>query len=160
MSFSKSRNRLRLYNNIIKNDGPVLVVCVNCFLLSRFYIMMENHSKCAKCVCRGRLCVDASWKNLDRARDKLKSDIIVIENELVCALIKLTRLKKTLKYIKFKIVEKSACLTQKLIDDNDDVSSDENPSAFFDNLSLDFWQFFIFFVEIFSKTADSSQNFR
>ena len=151
MSFSKFRNRLCLYNNIIKNDDSVLVACVNCFLLFRFCIMMKNHPKCAECVRRNRLCVDASWENLDRTRNKLKSNIIVIENELARALIKLTRLKKTLKYIKFKIAEKFACLTQKLIDDNDDVSNDENSFVFFDNLSPDFWQFFIFSAEIFSK---------
>ena len=138
MSFSKSRNRLRLYNNIIKDGGPVSVACVNCFLLSRFCIMMKNHPKCAECVRRGRPCVDASWESLDRARDKLKSDITVTEDELARALIKLTRLKKTLKYIKSKIAEKSACLAQKLADDNDDVSNDENSFAFFDNLSSDF----------------------
>ena len=110
MFFSKFRNRFRLYNNIIKNDDSVSVVCVNCFLLFRFCIMMEKHPKYAECVRRGRFCVDASWKNLDRARDKLKSNIIVVEDELARALIKLTRLKKTLKYIKFKIAEKSACL--------------------------------------------------
>ena len=62
----------------------------------------------------------------------------MIENKLACALIKLTRLKKTLKYIKFKIAEKFAYLIQELIDDNDDVSNDENSFAFFDNLSFDF----------------------
>ena len=160
MFFSKIRNRFRLYNNIIKDGGPVSVICVDCSLLSRFCIMMENHPKCAECVRRGRLCVDASWENLDRARDKLKSDIIVAENELARVLIKLARLKKTLKYTKFKIAEKSACLAQKLADDNDDVSSDENSFALFDNLSLDFWQFLIFSVEISAKIADNSQSFR
>ena len=138
MFFSKFRNRLCLYNNIIKNDDSVSVACVNCFLLSRFCIMMKNHPKCAECVRRGRLCVNASWENLDQTRDKLESDIIVIEDELARALIKLARLKKTLKYIKSKTAEKFACLAQKLIDDNDDVSSDENPFVFFDNLSFDF----------------------
>ena len=141
MFFSKFRNRFRLYNNIIKNDDPVFVVCVNCFLSFCFCIMIKNHSKCVECVCQDCFCVDASWKNLDRVRNKLKSNITVIENELVCVLIKLTRLKKMLKYIKFKIAEKSACLIQKLIDDNDDVSNDKN--SFF------FWQFVARFLTIF-----------
>ena len=160
MFFNKFRNHFCLYNNIVKNDDFVFVICVNCFLFFRFCIMMKNHSKCAECVCRDRFCVNASWKSLDRVWNQLKSNITVIEKKFVRVLTKLTRLKKTLKHTKSKIVEKFVYLIQKLIDDNDDVSNDEIQSIFFNNLSFEFWQFFIFFVEIFLKTVDSSQNFR
>ena len=93
--------------------------------------MIKNNSKCVKCVRRDRFCVSAFWKSLDQIRNKLKFDIIVIEKKLVRILIKLIRLKKTLKHTKFIIAEKSACLAQELIDDNNDVSSDETSSVFF-----------------------------
>jgi len=45
---------------------------------------------------------------------------------------------KTLKYIKDKVAEKILCLACKLVNDNDDVSEDENNSDFSNLLFLNF----------------------
>ena len=51
-------------------------------------------------------------------------------------LMKINRLRKTLKQTKFKKIAKFFCLIRELIDNNDDIFDDEN--SFFNNLFFDF----------------------
>lgn len=79
--------------------------------------MMENQSKCAECVRRGRPCVGASWESLEKTQEKLESDIHLTEEELSRVLAKLSRLRRTLRHVNSKITEKMSCLAQELGDD-------------------------------------------
>ena len=157
MNFFKSDNRFRFYNTILKDDFPA-VLCLSCSDFSRPCIRMENHPKCVEYVRRGRPCVGTSWKSLNRTRDKLKSELNVAEEKLIRALIKIAKLKKTLKHTKSKIAEKTLCLINKFADDNDEIFEDDQ-DFFFADLFFDFWQFSIFSVaEIFLAVADSFLN--
>ena len=92
---------------------------------------MENHLKCAECVHCDHSCVDISWKSLDHTQNQLKSDLSAAKKSLTQALVKVTRLCKTLKCTKNKISEKALCLACELTDNNDDVFDDEGSSDFF-----------------------------
>ena len=123
--------------------------------------MMENHSKCAECVRRGRPCVGASWESLDRTREKLESDLDIAEEELAQALAKEARKKRHLKRTKSKLAEKALCLAQEFADDNDGVFEGDSNASFFENLSSEFWQSLTFSnAEIPSGAVGSSQGFQ
>ena len=61
----------------------------------------------------------------------------MIEKKLIRALIKIARLKKTLKHTKSKIAEKTLCLANEFADDNDEISENDQ-NSFFTDLFFDF----------------------
>jgi len=139
MKSSKTHNRLRLYQSISKDGDPVSTACLHCSNLSILCMKMENHPKCAECVCRGRPCVGVLWESLDHTRNKLKSNLSVAEEELAQALARVACLRKTLKHTKDKVAEKALCLARELANDNDGVSRDEDDPGPSNLLFSNFW---------------------
>ena len=126
MKSFKTCNCLCLYQFISKDNDSVLIICLHCFNLLILYIKMKNHSKCAEYVCHSYSCIDVLWESLNHIHNKLKFNLSITEKELTWVLARVTHLHKTLKYIKDKVAEKTLCLIYKLVNDNDDVSEDEN----------------------------------
>ena len=139
MKSSKTHNHLCLYQSISKDGDPVSTACLHCSNLSILCMKMENHPKCAECVCRGRPCVGVLWESLDHTRNKLKSNLSVAEEELAQALARVACLRKTLKHTKDKVAEKALCLARELANDNDGVSRDEDDPGPSNLLFSNFW---------------------
>ena len=140
MKFSQTNNHLCLYNTILKNGDSVLSSCIHCSTYSLLCIKMKNHPKCAECVHCDHSCVGVLWESLNYTQNQLKSDLSAVKKSLTQALVKVTRLCKTLKCTKDKVSEKALYLAHELTDNNDDVFDDESSSDsfHFDSLPPDF----------------------
>ena len=158
MKFSQTNNHLCLYKTILKNENPVLLLYIHCFTYSLLCIKMKNHLKCAECVHHDHSCVDISWESLNHTQNQLKSDLSAVKKSLTQALVKVTRLCKTLKCMKNKIFKKVLYLACELTDNNDDVFDDESSSDFFhfDSLSPDFLKSIIFLPQTAAASLCSS----
>ena len=146
MKFSQTNNHLCLYNTILKDEDPVLSLCIHCFTYSLLCIKMKNHPMCMKCVHHDHSCVGISWESLDHTQNQLKSDLFTVKKSLTQALVKVARLCKTLKCMKNKIFKKVLCLACELTDNNDSVFDDESSFDFFhfNSLPPDFLKSIIF----------------
>ena len=166
-SSKEPNNRLRLAKEISSLGYPSVVSCQYCFNNQQPCVVMSGYKKCVLCTRRGRPCVGVSWDSLDKAHNKLKSDILKVESEQSRLSIeqseaatraaaewsriaaeqshvaaKLDRLRKTLRQTHGRAKEKTLCLLQELSDDEEAV---ENPptetlSQIFDAMPVEYWQ--------------------
>ena len=117
---------------------------------------MNDYKKYAHYTCCGHLCISVLWDSLNRAHDKLKSDILKVKinqsqilaeqtwilTEQTCVAAKLDCLHKTLQQTKDHVKVKTLCLLQELFNDEEAV---ENPltetlSQIFNAMSVKYWQ--------------------
>ena len=144
-----------------------VVFCQFCFDHNNLCVVMDDYKKCAHCTCCGHPCVSVLWDSLDRARDKLKSDIQKVETnqswilaeqtwiltEQTCVAAKLDRLRKTLRQTKDRAKVKTLCLLQELSNDEEAVKnpSAETLSQIFNAMPMEYWQ---------SNPSSPSQNIK
>lgn len=159
----KFQERLALFLIIRRKDAEVFHSCEHYFFVNHKCIIMTDHKKCAKCVRRDRSCVRLFLKTLKATRVKVKTKLSkTLDEPLFRLLSKIARLRKTLNHTEKRIDKKTLCLTQELVDDNEDAKNEASfdLSQFLRDLFNDFWRLLAFSsdVETFSEVSDSSQG--
>jgi len=163
MSFN---NHLHTVKEINALNHSSVIFCHYCFFHFCLCIIMNNYKKCVKYTCCECLCIDVSWKTLNRVHDKLESDILQVKfkqsqllSEQTHVAAKLNYLCKMLWQINSHAKEKTLCLLQKLFNEKKVInnSSSEILSQLLNTMSFNFWQFISLFssqnVEVFSHSS-------
>ncbi|RJE17372.1 hypothetical protein PHISCL_10291 [Aspergillus sclerotialis] len=115
---SSSTRRSRLADIIFSQGFTMTVRCDRCFKHNLECRVLPPHKKCSECVRVGRRCEremvsENEWKQLDRAREKIKSDmrsaedsvnelsesLSSIASSLSSAILKLKRLKREQEFL-------------------------------------------------------------
>jgi len=142
MPSSKQKNRLQLAKSIATYGFTPPSACDRCSSSQTTCIIMAGSPKCSECTRRGRPCVPVSLESLNRAHNRLKSELDVVLNEravqgkilekqaahLSALDAKVLRLSKTLKLNESRAFAKVRCVAEELGDDVDGITDDKNPS--------------------------------
>ena len=166
--FSKEpNNHLCLAKEISSLGYSSVVSCQYCFNNQQLCVVMSDYKKCVSCTCHEHLCVSVLWDSLDKAHNKLKSNILKVESEQFCLFIKqseaaahaaaewshiaaeqscvaakLDHLRKTLHQTCGHTKKKTLCLLQELFNDEETVKNPpaETLSQIFDAMPMKYWQ--------------------
>ena len=125
MSFFKYNNRLLFSKVIFSQSQFFSLSCKHCSRFIHDCVVMNSHSKCAVCIHRNHFYVSIFLKTLNRTHDKLKINLVVIEEELSRVLLKINRFRKQMKLVTSRIVQKIQCVTAELNSDNDEIKNKE-----------------------------------